>query len=70
MTDNEAAIISNHVSEEYVDLGKTNFATKKELCECILWFQQQNRRYNDIVQEHRSKVTTFTLEILQLKQHP
>lgn len=28
--------ISNNVSEEYVDLGQTSFATKVELCEAII----------------------------------
>ena len=29
--------ISNNCSEEYIDLGQTNFATKAEMCETILW---------------------------------
>ena len=37
MTDERALQISNNVSEEFVDLGDVSFATKKELCETILW---------------------------------
>lgn len=33
--------ISNNVSEEYVDLGDTSFATKQELCETIIWLRDE-----------------------------
>lgn len=37
MYEKRAREISNHISEEFRDLGKTNFATKVELCEVIEW---------------------------------
>ena len=70
MTSDRAAEISNHVSEEFNDLGKTDFATKKELCECIQWFQRQCIEWNNLHQELRGKVITLSLETLNSKQHP
>jgi len=39
-SDGRALQIINNVSEEYVDHGRTDFATPEELCQTILWLQK------------------------------
>lgn len=41
MTTERYEQILNNISEEYVDLGKTRFATKQELCEVVLRLRQE-----------------------------
>lgn len=70
MTDERAAEISNHVSEEFNDCGKTDFATKKELCECIQWYQRRFDEWNNMHQDLRGKIMLMALEVATTKQHP
>ena len=53
MSEDRAMQIINNVAEEFVDHGQTNFATKKELCETILWLrnhdgEERKRMHNTI----------------------
>lgn len=41
MGKDRALQISNNVSEEYLDHAETDFATKGELCETIIWLRNQ-----------------------------
>ena len=70
MTEARALQISNNVSEEFADFGKTNFATKKELCEVIQYFQLQSSAWCELHQALLNKVTLFALEAMTTKQHP
>lgn len=36
--------VVNNVAEEYVGLGKTDFATPEELCQVILWLRDRHTR--------------------------
>lgn len=44
LTPDKAMEIINNVSEAYIDLGSTKFATKEELCEAIYWLSQSSLR--------------------------
>lgn len=39
LSDNRAMEIVNNVAEEFVDQGKTSFASKADLCRTILWLR-------------------------------
>lgn len=47
--------IVNNVAEEYIDLGRTDFATKAELCEAIFWLRREagdeSQRLRDALSE-------------------
>lgn len=43
ISDDRALQIINNVAEEYCDLGHTNFATKKELCDTIDWVRRKDQ---------------------------
>ncbi len=54
ITEERALQISNNVSEEFADLGKTNFATKKELCETIFWLNTTyGKELEKLIQDKR-----------------
>ena len=49
LTNERYAQILNHVSEEWVDHGLTNFATKQELCAALL------RAKMEVTQQHSAE---------------
>ncbi len=62
LSEDRALQIINNVAEEYVDLGETNFATKAELCEAILWLRKSSDR-----EFHRTRSTLDQIFMLCAK---
>lgn len=65
MTPERMAEITNHVSEEYVDLDRTNFATKQELCEVILrqGYELDKRRFREATQRNSRKINRLLAKL-------
>ena len=68
MTDERALTISNNVSEEYIDLGRTDFATKEELCEAILVLGRMHREDWNRLRGGYSDILTVCGKILLNKK--
>ena len=59
MTDERAMQIINNVAEEWVDLGETDFATKNELCDAILWLRKKDQEQ---IQDYIAALSSIILE--------
>lgn len=61
ISDERIQQILNNVSEEYLEDDLTDFATKTELCEVILWLKWQSRKDNQIFQSKINNIITICL---------
>lgn len=59
--------ISNNVSEEFLDHGQTNFATKAELCETILWL---GTAYGDELRRKDAALRDIATKAIEAAHYP
>lgn len=62
ITEDRILQISNNVSEEYVDLGETDFATKREFCEVVRYWQRKELEAQEKYSALKSKIGTLWLQ--------
>lgn len=70
ISDDRAMQIVNNVAEEYVDLGRTNFAAKEELCRTILWLRQDAEKERQRLQGALDAIFTRCAQALLRRDSP
>lgn len=69
ITEERILQISNNVSEEYADHGQTDFATPRELCETIRYWQRKQMEEWEKHSVFLSKIGTLWMqEVTPLKK--
>lgn len=62
ITEERILQISNNVSEEYADHGETDFATKREFCETVRYWQRKEMEAHEKHSILRDKLGTLWLQ--------
>ena len=61
----EAAQIVNNVAEEFIDQGRTNFATKRQFCLAIIWLRGELDEQVNLANEYKGELMMILAQITE-----